>query len=114
MSAGAVESYEIAVIGAGPVGAVSALAHARRGASVALIEANPKGAARLAGEWLHPPAIDERPDEREKCRQCREHAELHQVVGGVTTAGALMDDLDADPSVGAFLTESGCSRSLHS
>lgn len=34
-----------------------ALAHARKGARVALLEANPKAAQRLAGEWLHPPAV---------------------------------------------------------
>jgi squalene monooxygenase len=49
--------YDVAVVGAGPVGAVAALAHARRGARVALCEANPRSARRLAGEWLHPPAI---------------------------------------------------------
>ncbi|MGH8622537.1 MAG: FAD-dependent monooxygenase, partial [Burkholderiales bacterium] len=46
------------MVGAGPVGAVAALAHARRGARVALFEANPRSAQRLAGEWLHPPAIE--------------------------------------------------------
>ncbi len=49
--------YDIAVVGAGPVGSVCALAHARKGARVALLEANPKAARRLAGEWLHPPAL---------------------------------------------------------
>ena len=33
-----------------------ALAHGRRGARVALFEANPIGNNRLKGEWLHPPA----------------------------------------------------------
>ncbi len=42
------------VIGAGPVGCVAALAHARAGARVLLLEANPDAARRLAGEWLHP------------------------------------------------------------
>lgn len=51
-------SYDVAVIGAGPVGAVAAYAHARRGARVLLAEANPNAARRLAGEWLHPPALD--------------------------------------------------------
>ncbi len=49
--------YDVAVVGAGPVGAVAALAHARRGARVVLFEANPKSALRLAGEWLHPPGV---------------------------------------------------------
>ncbi|MCY3562019.1 MAG: FAD-dependent monooxygenase [bacterium] len=49
--------YDVAVVGAGPVGSLCALAHARRGASVALLEANPNTSKRLAGEWLHPPAL---------------------------------------------------------
>ena len=57
MSGAALPRYDIAVVGAGPVGSVCALAHARKGARVALLEANPKGARRLAGEWLHPPAL---------------------------------------------------------
>jgi 2-polyprenyl-6-methoxyphenol hydroxylase-like FAD-dependent oxidoreductase len=47
---------DVAVVGAGPVGCVAALAHARRGARVALIEANPARKNRFAGELLHPPA----------------------------------------------------------
>ena len=54
---GAARSYDVAVVGAGPVGSLCALAHARRGASVALLEANPNTSRRLAGEWLHPPAL---------------------------------------------------------
>ena len=50
-------SYDVAIVGAGPVGSLCALAHARKGARVALLEANPKAAQRLAGEWLHPPAV---------------------------------------------------------
>ncbi|HTJ80598.1 MAG TPA: FAD-dependent oxidoreductase, partial [Polyangiaceae bacterium] len=50
-------SYDVAVIGAGPVGCVTALAYAKKGAEVLLLEANPKAAGRLAGEWLHPPAV---------------------------------------------------------
>jgi lanosterol synthase len=50
-------SYDVAVIGAGPVGCVTALACAKRGAHVLLLEANPRAAYRLAGEWLHPPAV---------------------------------------------------------
>ena len=49
--------YDVAIVGAGPVGSVCALAHAQQGARVALFEANPKASQRLAGEWLHPPAI---------------------------------------------------------
>ena len=48
--------YDVAIIGAGPAGSLCALAHARRGARVALFEANPDGNTRLKGEWLHPPA----------------------------------------------------------
>ena len=50
-------TYDVAIVGAGPVGSLCALAHARQGARVALLEANPKAAGRLAGEWLHPPAV---------------------------------------------------------
>ncbi len=57
MSGTGARSYDVAVVGAGPVGSLCALAHARRGASVALLEANPNVARRLAGEWLHPPAL---------------------------------------------------------
>ncbi len=48
--------YDVAIIGAGPAGSLCALAYARRGARVALFEANPNGHNRLKGEWLHPPA----------------------------------------------------------
>ena len=49
--------FDVAVVGAGPVGSLCALAHARNGNSVALLEANPNTSKRLAGEWLHPPAV---------------------------------------------------------
>ena len=49
--------YDVIIVGAGPVGSYCALAHARKGARVALLEANPKAATRLAGEWLHPLAV---------------------------------------------------------
>lgn len=52
------QTYDVAVVGAGPVGSVAALAFAERGACVLLLEANPHAARRLAGEWLHPPAAD--------------------------------------------------------
>ncbi len=57
MSPAAAPRYDVIVVGAGPVGSYCALAHARKGARVALLEANPKAATRLAGEWLHPPAV---------------------------------------------------------
>ncbi len=50
-------SYDVAIVGAGPVGSVCAIAHAREGAKVALLEANTKSTKRMAGEWLHPPAV---------------------------------------------------------
>ena len=49
--------YDVAVVGAGPVGSVCALAYAQKGARVILLEANPKASRRMAGEWLHPPAV---------------------------------------------------------
>lgn len=57
-SAPSARPYDVAVIGAGPVGCVTAIAFAQRGADVLLIEANPKASGRLAGEWLHPGAIE--------------------------------------------------------
>ena len=52
------QRQDVVVIGAGPVGCTAALAFAAKGADVLVLEANPKGAQRLAGEWLHPPALD--------------------------------------------------------
>ncbi len=50
-------SYDVVVVGAGPVGSVAAVAAARAGARVLLLEANPEAARRFAGEWLHPPGV---------------------------------------------------------
>ncbi len=52
------QHYDVAVIGAGPVGCATALAHAQRGAKVLVVEASPEACKRLAGEWLHPPAVE--------------------------------------------------------
>ncbi len=57
MSSSLSRRYDIAIVGSGPVGSLCAIAHARQGARVALLEANPKAAGRMAGEWLHPPAV---------------------------------------------------------
>ena len=57
MSGAASRRYDVAIVGAGPVGSLCALAHARKGTRVALLEANPKASGRLAGEWLHPPGV---------------------------------------------------------
>ena len=51
-------NYDVAVVGAGPVGTSAAIAFARRGASVVVFEANPNASRRLAGEWLHPPGVE--------------------------------------------------------
>ena len=48
---------DVAVVGAGPTGATAALAFARRGAHVALIEGHPDAALRFACEWIHPPGV---------------------------------------------------------
>ena len=50
--------YDVAIVGAGPVGSLCAIAHARKGQRVVLFEANPSASRRLAGEWLHPPAVE--------------------------------------------------------
>jgi 2-polyprenyl-6-methoxyphenol hydroxylase-like FAD-dependent oxidoreductase/phytoene/squalene synthetase len=52
------DRYDVAIVGGGPVGCVTAAALARAGASVLVLEADPKMATRLAGEWLHPPALE--------------------------------------------------------
>ena len=44
-------SYDVVVVGAGPAGCGAALAHARKGASVLVVEADPRAAKRFAGEW---------------------------------------------------------------
>src|SRR5262245_10291977 len=51
-------TYDVAIIGAGPCGCVAALAFAQRNKRVLLLEANPQASERLAGEWLHPPAYE--------------------------------------------------------
>ncbi|MCA9620498.1 MAG: FAD-dependent monooxygenase, partial [Myxococcales bacterium] len=51
-------SYDVIIIGAGPVGCVTALAQANQGKRVLLLESNPRACHRLAGEWLHPPAVE--------------------------------------------------------
>ena len=45
---------DVMVVGAGPAGSLAAVTHARRGARVVLVEANPRAAQRFAGEWIHP------------------------------------------------------------
>ncbi|QLE70261.1 FAD-dependent monooxygenase [Streptomyces rectiverticillatus] len=48
---------DVAVIGAGPVGCAAALAHARAGHRVLLLEASRRPPTRLAGEWIHPGGV---------------------------------------------------------
>jgi 2-polyprenyl-6-methoxyphenol hydroxylase-like FAD-dependent oxidoreductase len=50
--------FDVAVVGAGPIGSAAALAFAKRGARVVVFEANPGASRRLAGEWLHPPGVE--------------------------------------------------------
>lgn len=51
------ESFDVVIIGAGPVGCITAMSLANRGRRVLLLEANPNNSRRLAGEWLHPPSL---------------------------------------------------------
>jgi len=48
---------DVAIIGAGPAGATAAIAFAKEGARVTLVEGYPAAAARFAGEWIHPPGV---------------------------------------------------------
>jgi 2-polyprenyl-6-methoxyphenol hydroxylase-like FAD-dependent oxidoreductase len=48
---------DVAIVGGGPVGCVAALACAKQGAEVVVLEARLEAARRLAGELLHPPAV---------------------------------------------------------
>ncbi|WP_367133791.1 MULTISPECIES: FAD-dependent oxidoreductase [Streptomyces] len=48
---------DVAVIGAGPAGCAAALAHARAGHRVLLLEASRRPPTRLAGEWIHPDGV---------------------------------------------------------
>jgi len=48
---------EVLVIGGGPTGCVTAMAHARRGHRVTVVEASTKSQKRFAGELLHPIAV---------------------------------------------------------
>lgn len=50
-------SYDVVIAGGGPVGTVTAVAHARQGARVLVLEADPRAARRFAGEWLHPTGV---------------------------------------------------------
>ncbi len=50
--------YDVIIVGGGPVGVVASVACARRGASVLVLEADPRSSRRFAGEWLHPPAVE--------------------------------------------------------
>ncbi len=51
-----VPHYDVAILGAGPAGAATAIAFANKGKTVLLLEADPRASDRLAGEWLHPSA----------------------------------------------------------
>ncbi|MFC5720995.1 FAD-dependent monooxygenase [Streptomyces gamaensis] len=50
-------TVDVLVAGAGPAGCMTALAFARRGATVLVLEPRPAPARQLAGEWLHPAGV---------------------------------------------------------
>jgi 2-polyprenyl-6-methoxyphenol hydroxylase-like FAD-dependent oxidoreductase len=49
--------YDVVVSGGGPAGTITAIAFAKRGARVLVLESNPRASSRLAGEWLHPAGV---------------------------------------------------------
>lgn len=49
---------DAAIIGAGPVGCLAAIALAEAGQSVALLESDPYPSRKFAGEWLHPAGLE--------------------------------------------------------
>lgn len=49
--------YDVVVVGGGPVGTVAAVAFARLGAEVLVLEADPRACRRFAGEWIHPSGV---------------------------------------------------------
>ena len=51
------QATDVVIVGAGPAGASAAIAFAKQGARVTLVEGYPSAAARFAGEWLHPPGV---------------------------------------------------------
>jgi len=57
-STGNPHDFDVAIVGAGPIGSAAALAFAKRGARAIIFEANPAASRRLAGEWLHPPGVE--------------------------------------------------------
>ncbi|GAA2511912.1 FAD-dependent oxidoreductase [Streptomyces gobitricini] len=52
------DAAEVVVIGAGPAGCACALAFARRGARVTVLEAGRSSPRRLAGEWVQPAGVE--------------------------------------------------------
>lgn len=51
------DRYDAVVVGAGPGGCAAAASLAVRGATVLLVESNPRAARRFAGEWIHPAGV---------------------------------------------------------
>jgi 2-polyprenyl-6-methoxyphenol hydroxylase-like FAD-dependent oxidoreductase len=70
-------TYDTVVIGAGPAGCAAAACFAARGASVLLVESNPKAARRFAGEWIHPEGV----------RVLKANGLLEGLDNGVVTSG---------------------------
>jgi phytoene/squalene synthetase/2-polyprenyl-6-methoxyphenol hydroxylase-like FAD-dependent oxidoreductase len=49
--------YDVCIVGGGPVGSAAAIAFARRGARVLVLEKDPRASRRFAGEWIHPVGV---------------------------------------------------------
>ena len=86
--AGAVESFEVIVVGAGPAGAAAAIHAVAAGYEVLLVEAGPLGRDKTCGDGLTPRAVHQL-GRRGLAREVTDHYQnrglkLHGYGGDVT------------------------------